>query len=276
MSIVLAKATGAGDSFLSVTMSGGAVPPATFPAVVQIGTEQIVVLAASSSVFGPCLRGQNGTSRAPHAQSTALTLLFSSLQQAVPGSTGQVTSGDDVYVAKTLTAAAPATERLIRAEMTVTPATAVAVPSNGSLVGVRGAVTLTSGKSITDGFLYGTQGKAILDGATIDVGSDHIAGVYAQMSANGATFTSGHIAPLMSVGQHLPAGIADMLYMENNDVTKLHALIEAIANADYVIDATSEDGNSAFLVDAAGSSAGKYLRIKLSGTEYKIALLAAS
>ena len=182
----------------------------------------------------------------------------------------------DVSVAKTDTSATPATERLLLSELTLTPATTLAVAASGSLAAVRGCVTLTTGKSITAGFLYGAQGKVVLDGATIAVGSAHIAGVYGQMSASGATFTSGHIAPIISCGQHLPAGIADMIYCENNDVTKLHAILEAVANADFVIDATSEDSNSAYLVGTAGSSASKYMRVKLSGTEYRIALLAAS
>jgi hypothetical protein len=182
----------------------------------------------------------------------------------------------DVSVAKTDTSATPATERLVLSELTLTPATTLAVAANGSLAAVRGCTTLTTGKSITGGFLYGTQGKLVLDGATVAVGSGHIAGVYGQMSAAGATFTSGHIAPIISCGQSLPAGIADMIYCENNDVTKLHAIIEAIANADFVVDATSEDGNSAYLVGTAGASASKYMRVKLSGTEYRIALLAAA
>lgn len=181
-----------------------------------------------------------------------------------------------IVLTQTLTDATLTTRRLLKAELVVTPTTAVTVSSNGSLAAIRGMITLTTGKSITDGFLYGVQGKLTLDGATVAVGSDHIAAVYAQMSATGATFTSGHIAPIISCGQHLPAGIADMIYCENNDVTKLHAILEAIANADFVFDVTSEDGNPAFIVDTAGSSASKYLRIKVKGTEYKLELLAAS
>ena len=197
-----------------------------------------------------------------------------SASKAVVLSSGSAINQWDV--AQTITSATPATTRLTRSELTITPATSVAVGSNGSLAGVRGAVTLTSGKSITDGYLYGTQGKAILDGATINVGSDHVAGVYAQMSAAGATFTSGHIAPLMSVGQSLPAGIASMIYCENNDVTILNAVVQAVANANFVLDCTSEDSNSAYLVTTAGGAASKYMRVKLSGVEYRIALLAAS
>lgn len=182
-----------------------------------------------------------------------------------------------VALAETITAATHAVERLIKGEITLTPSTSFAAsPATDSIAGVRGVVTLTTGKSITAGFLYGAQGKIVLDGATVDVGSAHIAGIYGQMSAAGATLTSGHIAPIISCGQHLPAGIADMIYVENNDTTKLHAILEAVANADFVIDATSEDANSAYLVGTAGASASKYMRVKLSGTEYRIALLAAS
>ena len=233
-------------------------------------------------------RGVLGTSPAAHSNGATLTPVYLAITTA-PGTeaepaatfaaltvTGATTLSGDATVTKTITSATPATERLIRSEITLTPATAATI-GTGSIAGVRGLVTVSSGKSITPaGFLYGTQGKVILDGATIDVGSSHVAGVYAQMSAAGATFTSGHIAPLISCGQSLPAGIADMIYCENNDVTVLNAIIEAIANANFVISATSEDGNSAYLATTAGSSASKYMRVKLSGTEYRIALLAAS
>lgn len=177
--------------------------------------------------------------------------------------------------ARTITGASLPTTRLLEENITLTPATTVTV-GTGSVVGVRGLVTVSSGKSLTGGYLYGSQGKAILDGATVAVGSAHVAGVYAQMSAAGATFTSGHIAPLMSVGQSLPAGIADMIYCENNSPNKLNAILEAVANADFVVDATSEDSNSAYLATTAGTTASKYMRVRLSGTEYRIELLAAS
>jgi hypothetical protein len=212
-------------------------------------------------------RGYGGTAAVAHLSGASVTPAY----PAVSGSAG------DTRIAKIITAAGASVERMVQGSITITPASAFAMsPATDSLAGVRGDVTLTSGKSITAGFLFGTQGKAILDGATVAVGSGHVAGVYGQMSAAGATLTSGHIAPIISCGQSLPAGIADMIYCENNDVTKLHAILEAVANADFVVDATSEDGNSAYLVGTAGASASKYMRVKLSGTEYRIALLAAS
>lgn len=187
-----------------------------------------------------------------------------------------ITSSGDVTALKTITAAAPPTERLVRSELTLTPATTIAAASGGSLAGVRGLLTLTTGKTGT-GFMYGTQGKFVGDGATIDAGSSHVAGVYAQMSLNGTTVTSGHVAPLMSVGQHLPTSDnVDLIYIENNDVTTQHAIIHAIADATYLIDAEREDGAATFVASSAGSSAGKYLVLKLGGTVYKIALLANS
>jgi hypothetical protein len=187
-----------------------------------------------------------------------------------------LTSDEDITLLETVTVAAPPTERLVRGEFTLTPATAIAIPNNGSLAGTRGAITLSPGKSITAGFLYGAQGKVVLDGATVDVGSAHIAGVYGQMSAAGATLNSGHIAPLMAIGQSLPAGIANMIYAENNSPAVLNAILQAVANANYALDITSEDGNSAYLAGAAGAAANKWLRVRVSGVEYKIALLAAS
>jgi hypothetical protein len=192
-----------------------------------------------------------------------------------PGPLGALTTSTTQYISDAITSETPATERLFRSELLLAPASTVTV--SGSVTAIRGCITLKSGATAESGsFLYGAQGKAVLDGATVDVGSAHVAGLYGQMSAAGATFTSGHIAPIISSGQSLPAGIADMIYCENNDVTVLNAIIEAVANANFVVDATSEDGNSAYLATTAGSAASKYMRVRLSGTEYRIALLAAS
>jgi hypothetical protein len=137
---------------------------------------------------------------------------------------------------KTITDATPATFRLIRSELTVTPATSVAVGSNGSLAAIRGCTTLTTGKEITDGYLYGVQGKVVLDGATTDIGSDHIAGLYGQMSASGATITSGHVAIIIASGQNLPTSSdIDGLYLESGG-GQINSVIKSNVKADYFLD----------------------------------------
>jgi hypothetical protein len=162
----------------------------------------------------------------------------------------------------------------LRSELTLTPATTLAVGSSGSLAGVRGAVTLTTGKSITGGFLFGAQGKVVGDGATIDVGSGHVAGLYGQLSLSGATVTSGHVAIIVASGQSLPASPnVDGIYLESGG-NAINSMFKAICNASYVMDLAKESGADTWLAAAAGAAANKWLVIKAQGTIYKIALLA--
>jgi hypothetical protein len=137
---------------------------------------------------------------------------------------------------KTITDATPATFRLIRSELTVTPSSSVAVDSNGSLAAVRGCTTLTTGKSITDGYLYGVQGKVVLDGATVVIGSDHVAGIYAQLSGSSTTVTSGHVAIMIASGQNLPTSAnVDGLYLESGG-GKINSVIKSNVKATYFLD----------------------------------------
>lgn len=172
-----------------------------------------------------------------------------------------------VTVAQTITSATPATTRLIRSELTVTPATSVAVGSNGSLAAVRGAVTLTTAKSITDGYLYGVQGKAVLDGATVAVGTDHIAGVYAQMSANGTTVTNGHVAIMIASGQNLPTSSnVDAIYCESGN-GKINSVIKANVKCDYFLDISNFEsgGCCSSSVDVSTSSSSGNIKVLVDG-----------
>jgi hypothetical protein len=164
-----------------------------------------------------------------------------------------VTAGD-LNVSKTITSATPATNRLVRSELTLTPTTSLAVASTGSLAGVRGCVTLTTGKEITDGFLYGVQGKTVLDGGTVSVGSGHVAGVLAQLSASGATVTDGHVAILVVSGQTLPASAnVNAIYIESGGAN-INSAIEFNCRADYLFNINNFE--SCGIVAAAGTGAG--------------------
>lgn len=161
---------------------------------------------------------------------------------------------DVVSVAKTYTAASgQAAERLVRSEVTVTPATTVTFGS-ASIVGVRGCVTVTTGKEVTDGFLYGVQGKFVGDGATLSVGSGHIAAVLAQMSGSGMTATDGHIAPLIVSGQNLPTSAnVNMIYLESGG-GKVNAILQSNVKATYAFDINNFESGG--LIAAAGVGSG--------------------
>ena len=181
-----------------------------------------------------------------------------------------VALADDTSAAKTVTSATPATERLIRSELTVTPSASVAVGANGSLAAIRGAVTLTTAKTITDGYLYGVQGKAILDGATINNGSDHVAGVYAQLSASGTTVTSGHVAILVVSGQSLPASAnVNAIYVESGG-NKINAVLQSNVACNFFLDVNNFEacGIIATPTGAVHSGALRTIKVQIDGGTY--------
>lgn len=184
---------------------------------------------------------------------------------------GDVTTAIDarglVTVAKTVTSATPATARLIRSELTLTPATTMAVGSNGSMVGVRGAVTLTTGKDISDGYLYGVQGKLVLDGATVAVGSDHIAAVYGQLSMSGTTLTSGHISAIHADIQATPSSsLVNGVYVESATGNVINAFFAGFGKTDYVFDLASNTHVQMSTTGTAGATATKgWLKVRVEG-----------
>lgn len=193
---------------------------------------------------------------------------------------GDVTAAaGTVYGSQTITSATPSTTREGRFEITLNPASVVNIGSaSGSIVGVRGCVTLNSGKNVTDGYIYGAQGKFVGDGATISVGSGHIAGVLAQMSGSGMTLTDGHVGVLIVSGQNLPASAnMNMIYLESGG-NSINALIQSNVKCDYVFDLNTFE--SATCIVAAGVSSGsfgnadgvatKVLKIKIDGATYYI------
>ena len=239
--------------------------------LVQVEAEQIALFGRSAGTSPIVTRGVNGTTAVAHSSGAVVTPLFVTEQSAAPLAT-PITSplalADDLSVAKTVTSATPATERLVRSELTLTPATTLAVGSNGSLAGVRGALTLTSGKSITAGFLYGAQGKVVADGGTIAVGSGYVAGVLGQLSLTGATLTSGHIAALIAnIGPTVPAtAMADLIYAEAEQ-GPINSILKAYANTTYIFDLTAETNAGSYATTgSAGTTAAKgWLKVLIGG-----------
>jgi hypothetical protein len=184
----------------------------------------------------------------------------------------------------TMTAATSSVKRLITSQFTLSPTagTLTLSPTTDSLAAMRGAITLTSGDTLAAGFLYGVQGKLTLDGTTIAVGSGHIAGVYGQMSGNGMTATSGHIAVIIASGQNLPTSAnVDMLYAESGGGT-VNSVLKAYVKSTYFFDISGE-ANFAHSTVATGAgqcgqnglAATKALAVKVDNTAYFIPLCTA-
>lgn len=177
--------------------------------------------------------------------------------------------------AKTYTAASgQATERLVRSELTLTPASTMTLGSN-SLVGVRGAVTLTTGKQLTGGFIYGTQGKLIING-TVAIGSGMAYGVMGQLDLTGSTITSGYVAGVGSdiFGVSTGTKAVDMFYGQHADGGTIHSYLRAYGKSEVVFDFTSNGGASVVIGAGTYSTADGYLLVKVNGTDYRVPVFA--
>lgn len=177
------------------------------------------------------------------------------------------------YASLTL-GSAPATTRLIRSELTLTPSTTdLDMSTNGgSLVAIRGCTTLTSGKSVSDGYLYGVQGKFVGDGATIAVGSQHVAAVLAQMSGSSMITTSGHIAPLVVSGQNLPTSTyINGIYVESGGGT-INSILQANCKATFAFDLNNFESCGIISTPAGSVAAGnlRAIKVQLDGATYYI------
>jgi len=175
-------------------------------------------------------------------------------------------------------AAAAGTLYANQTKLTVEP-TGGTVAITGALVPVRGLLTVKPGDSVTAGFLYGTQGKLILDGATIAVGSNHVAGLYGQVSAAAAVLTSGHVAGLIVSGQNLPGSAnLDMIYCESGGVP-INSCLKTIVDANYVFDIEEQNNtgtmvNSTNGVDISGGAKQGWVRIHTKDGARKLQLYA--
>ncbi len=95
----LTGAITAGDSFLPIDLA----PGQATPFLCQIDGEQISVLDGSAGVWGPCLRGQNGTQRTSHNNGATVTELYRSTSATPPGAVPLVGSSAVVTVERTFT-----------------------------------------------------------------------------------------------------------------------------------------------------------------------------
>lgn len=184
--------------------------------------------------------------------------------------------------------------RGLQAVVTLTPATTFSAGTT-SLAATSGEIDLSAGKTITDGFFYGTRGKFVgttgtfnqtsagritgvigqVDLGTMVITSGQVSGVWADMQGSGPTLTSDEIYPLR-VSNSLGA------------LAKVDALAFFVGHADAAL-SFSDLGNGSsgdFVIDASGTGAGqcaqtggvvftKTLKIVADGTTYYIGLCTA-
>ena len=126
--------------------------------------------------------------------------------------------------------------------------------ASGTVAGIRGIVTLTGSIASGPTYLYGSQGKAVLDGVTLAAGSGHVCATLAQMSASGTTVTNGHVAPLIVSGQNLPTSAnVNMIYCESGGGT-VNAVLQSNVKSTYIFDFNNFEGGGN--IAAAGTATG--------------------
>jgi len=194
----------------------------------------------------------------------------------------------------TLTAASLNTTRAIYSRLTLSPTSnSVVIPASGSVAGLRGEINVASGKTVTDGFLYGVQGKGVLLGTMNGASALRLTGLIGQVDTTGGTLTgpnnqvSGVWADLQG---NATVGITEMypLRVSNGMSVSPPALGLFIGHATAALE-VSDLGNGSsgdFVISASGTSAGqcaqtggvvftKTLKIVADGTTYYIGLCTA-
>lgn len=189
--------------------------------------------------------------------------------------TGNLAATGDSTVAKTITSATPSTERLFQSSITVTPATTFAVGSGGSLAGIRGDVTISTGKSFTDGFLYGAQGKVVLNGTMAEASAARIAGAIGQTDLASGTVTAGQVSGVWADLQGSPTlTVNDQVFplrVTNSMSVNCQAMAFFYGKADFLFD-IGEPSASYVVASAVGGNQSKKLKVNIGGATFYIPL----
>lgn len=245
---------GAGSTKVTSHSSGAAVwvgPPGAF---------------ATEDPSGACTAAQTGYSPRIVPSTGNIWYCYGSLWTSMES---------DVQRYATSTSAAPGNVRLIRSELLANYQGSIA---SGNLVGVRGAVTLATGTTVTGAYLYGVQGKIITGAATINQGSAFTAGVFGQLDVSSGTLTAGHIASVIGEVYGLSAGTAsalDIFYAQHAGGGVANSFFKGFGKTTYVFDFESNVHDQMGTTGAASTAAG-WLKINVNGSTRYINLLSTA
>lgn len=173
-------------------------------------------------------------------------------------------------------------------QLVLTPATTVTATTN-AVEAIRGEIDLTTGKTFTDGFLYGVAGRAIFAGTLNQSSAGRVTGTLGKVDTTGSTLTSGQVNGVWAdlVGNAANAETYP-LRVSNSMSVSPPALAIFVGHATAALD-LSDLGNGSsgdFVINASGTSAGqcaqtggvvftKTLKIVADGTTYYIGLCTA-
>jgi hypothetical protein len=217
--------------------------------------------------------------------------------QNVSGGTGSFTTlstSSNVTNTKTITSATPATERLVYTTLTVDTAgnTFNIGTSSGSLAGIRGEANIAASEAFTGGFIYGVQGKSILNGSIAETSAARLTSVLGQTDLASGTVTLGQVSAGWFDLQGNPTlTVNDQVYVGRftNSMSsgkKAQAFQLMYGAADLLIEASADGGTADWFDAASGTGAGECaqsggivatqtLQINVMGTNYWIPLCTA-
>lgn len=129
-----------------------------------------------------------------------------------------------------------------------------AVVSSGSIAAVRGGVSVAGGTTITAGYLYGVQGKYILQGTLNTTNGEYQAAVFAQLdtSKSTATYTAGTLTALWvdaGASSHLTSGQFDMVDITNSTGVNARGVVNFFGSA-----------SDLFILNTDNAASGSFLR----------------
>lgn len=221
----------------------------------------------------------NITDTASNAASLLMDLQIGSSSKFNVTKAGAINAASE-SLATTITSATPATQRLLLSEITCTPATTFAVAAGGSLAGVRGSVVVSSGKTFTDGFLYGTQGKVTLNGTMDETSAARIAGVIGQVDLSTGTVTDGQVSAVWGDFQGTPTLTdptqVNILRATNSSNATVNSVLFAYGAASLFAQIGADGGPPAYFGATAPTGLAKSLKITVQGTNYYIPLYTAA
>lgn len=224
----------------------------------------------STAIPGVAMPGDRVNHAGTNYVVTAAGVVTEASQDATP-------SFESVSVASTITSATPATTRLTQSEVTLTPATTVAIAAGGSIAGVRGGITLTAAKTFTEGFLYGAQGKVTLNGTMNEGSAARIAGALGQVDLAAGTLTDGQVSCLWADLQGGTGTLTDqsqlnLLRLTNSSSATPNAVIMTYGEATYFLTSAKDGGTPAYFADTVPQTLSGSLKVKIGATDFFIGL----
>lgn len=177
-----------------------------------------------------------------------------------------------IIATDTVSITAPPTTRELYGKVNITFAGSVTPGAGtGSLAGVRGEVSIGATTTASDGFYYGTQGKAIMAAGSVmsQVSATRICGVLAQLDLSGVpTLTSGQISALWAdwgaTATTPVTAEANLIRGENTTAAVINSLFYLYGKSTYIFD-LSDNSQGTIVIGTPPTTLSGSLKIHANG-----------